>query len=145
MAVKKINYRPQKSIENCSKLLLAKLVISAFAFCLPLQVVGQDDLEIGNWVIDNEVMASQVAPIRKNPPEGFFLWRGKQVSNTIPNASYIISDFRTVPNSFTHQTWVLVEPAVTSGEDISGWVYWGEDITSDSKNFKAISELPTVE
>ena len=143
MAIKDLKFSLQALIFGCSKLLFAKMVILTVAFCHPLQVVGQDDLENGNPLINTEVTAIQNAPIRTHPPKEylyFFNKPGEEISKTKSKETYVISEYKTLPYSFTHQTWVKVRPASMASFagncDNCGWVYWGEEISSGSVNFE---------
>ena len=119
--------------------MLKKTVILLFLLCFPLQVSSQTqwhgsvDSLIGE-LLNSMVVATRVAPIRTDPPNGYFRIPGRTVSNTALSAQYMVSDYTTVPYLFSTQTWVQL---MTNDEDTPiGWVYWGEVADpSNSTNF----------
>ncbi len=116
-----------------------KTVILLLILCIPLQVSSQTQWnDSADWsnggLLNSIVVAKQVAPIRTDPPNGYFRYPGKPVSNTALSAQYVVSDFRTLPYLFSTQTWVQL---TASNENTPiGWVYWGEVADpSNSINF----------
>ena len=123
-----------------------KIVVLTSAFCLPQQVASQNDPV---WHVDkpdstllfNKVIARQSAPIRNNPPNGYFRLAGKKLGDTIMSGEYVIVEAKFFPYFLGWQTWVKIKPTVGTGTP--GWVYWGEEAVSDSVNFSLVESEET--
>jgi hypothetical protein len=89
---------------------------------------------------------SQPAPIRDAPPSGFWRTPGEQVGQTAVGTEYLILDQFDVQSGVgASQTWIQiapVDPATGSVDPAdTGWVYFGENESSLSRNFEA-SQAP---
>lgn len=88
---------------------------------------------------------SQPAPIRDAPPSGFWRTPGEQTGETSVGTEYLILDQFDVQSGVgASQTWIQIAPvdpatgSVDPGE--AGWVYFGENENSLSRNFETSQE-----
>ena len=141
-----INAIVKQVLRQCSYTLKVemsrKLIPLVLFLCFSLVVVDQFfsdstntlNIDSSQPLLNLAVVAYQAAPVRENPPSGFFRRFGKMVSETTPDARYVISNAKILPHGFTTQTWV--ELMNDSEDKPIGWVYWGEEQTPEqSANF----------
>ena len=91
---------------------------------------------------------SQPAPIRDAPPSGFWRTPGEQVGQTAVGTEYLILDQFDVQSGVgASQTWIQVAPVDPATGSVdpadAGWVYFGENENSLSRNFEQ-TEAPTT-
>lgn len=110
------------------------ILILLLMLCLPLQVAAQT-------LLGKKVESKQTAPIREEPPSGYFRLPGEELGKTQTSNHYTISKERTLQYLFSTQTWVYLQPSAPGQNDEpSGWTYWGETGSADSPNFSIASE-----
>lgn len=85
-------------------------------------------------------LPTQSAPIRTDPPAGFWRVPGDQVAETVPGNSYVVLDNVTIQSGVgSTQTWVRIAPIdllTGSIADPEGWVYYGAG--EESPNFSQV-------
>ena len=84
-------------------------------------------------LVGKKVRPNLEVPLRKEPPHGFFLIPGDEITKLKPNKEYEIVQWKTLPYLFSDQVWVYLRAADKVG-DVYGWSYFGEDALN-SKNF----------
>lgn len=132
----------------------SKTTILVILFSFPLIALSENflkdaaTLESDSTLINRQIIAKQVTPIRISPPNGYFGLPGAKVSQTALDTTYVISDYKTLPYIFhTQQTWVKVEQVnkeLGPNKEI-GWAYWGETAASMSENFESYASAEIVE
>ncbi|MDI3334829.1 hypothetical protein QKW60_00240 [Defluviimonas aestuarii] len=111
------------------------LAAMAAAFLAMAQPLAAQDLT------GKLIEPSQTAPIRDTPPSGFWRTLGTQIGETSVGTEYYILDQFDMQSSVgASQTWIQVAPVDPSTDEVdpgkAGWVYFGENASSQSGNFE---------
>ena len=102
--------------------------------------LGQQGADIGGGSPEQQIVATESAPIRISPPTPWLLGLpGWTVAHTEAKERYrLLRTFEIQVFSSTY-AWAEVELTGPPDPTKSGWVYWGESFTNDGEDFQYAS------